>query len=51
MRREGLVESISSSTVRRWLSEAAIKLWRYRSWIFPRDSDFAQKVTYVLDLH
>lgn len=34
---EGLVESISSSTVRRWLHTAAIKPWRHRSWIFPRD--------------
>src|SRR5271165_3283809 len=33
-RSEGLVESISSSTVRRWLHDAAIKPWRVRSWIF-----------------
>jgi transposase len=48
---EGLVESISSSTVRRWLAAAAIKPWRYRSWIFPRDPDFAQKAARVLDLY
>jgi transposase len=48
---EGLVESISSSTVRRWLHRAAIKPWRYRSWIFPRDPDFAQKAARVLDLY
>jgi transposase len=48
---EGLVESISSSTVRRWLAAAAIKPWRYQSWIFPRDPDFAQKATRVLDLY
>jgi transposase len=48
---EGLVESISSSTVRRWLHAAAIKPWRYRSWIFPRDPDFAAKATRVLDLY
>ncbi|MGH9094299.1 MAG: helix-turn-helix domain-containing protein [Acidimicrobiales bacterium] len=48
---EGLVESISSSTVRRWLHAAAIKPWRYRSWIFPRDPDFAQKAARVLDLY
>jgi hypothetical protein len=35
---EGPVESISSSTVRRWLRGAAIKPWCYRSWIFPRGS-------------
>ncbi len=48
---EGLVESISSSTVRRWLRAAAIKPWRYRSWIFPRDPDFATKAARVLDLY
>jgi transposase len=48
---EGLVGSISSSTVRRWLHAAAIKPWRYRSWIFPRDPDFAAKAARVLDLY
>lgn len=40
---EGLVESVSASTVRRWLAQDAIKPWRFRSWIFPRDKDFAVK--------
>jgi transposase len=48
---EGLVEAISSSTVRRWLHGDAIKPWRYRSWIFPRDPDFAAKAARVLDLY
>jgi transposase len=48
---EGLVEAISSSTVRRWLHADAIKPWRYRSWIFPRDPDFATKAVRVLDLY
>ncbi|MGH9099072.1 MAG: IS630 family transposase [Acidimicrobiales bacterium] len=48
---EGLVETISSSTVRRWLHTAAIKPWQYRSWIFPRDPDFAAKAARVLDLY
>jgi hypothetical protein len=48
---EGLVETISSSTVRRWLHAAAIKPWQYRSWIFPRDPDFATKAARVLDLY
>ena len=48
---EGLVESISSSTVRRWLHGAAIKPWRYRSWIFPREPDFGVKAARVLDLY
>lgn len=49
--REGLVETISSSTVRRWLHAAAIKPWQYRSWIFPRDPNFADKAARVLDLY
>jgi transposase len=48
---EGLVEAISSSTVRRWLAADAIKPWRYRSWIFPRDPDFGTKAARVLDLY
>lgn len=48
---EGLVEAISSSTIRRWLHTAAIKPWRYRSWIFPRDPNFAEKAARVLDLY
>ena len=48
---EGLVGAISSSTVRRWFYADAIKPWRYRSWIFPRDPDFAQKAARVLDLY
>jgi transposase len=48
---EGLVGAISSSTVRRWLHADAIKPWRYRSWIFPRDPDFAAKAARVLDLY
>jgi transposase len=48
---EGLVGSISSSTVRRWLHADAIKPWQYRSWIFPRDPDFAVKAARVLDLY
>lgn len=48
---EGLVESVSASTVRRWLAEDAIKPWQYRSWIFPRDPQFATKAARVLDLY
>jgi transposase len=48
---EGLVESVSRSTVRRWLEKDAIRPWRYRSWIFPRDPDFAVKGGRVLDLY
>lgn len=47
----GIVESISASTVRRWLATDAIKPWQHRSWIFPRDPDFATKAARVLDLY
>jgi len=48
---EGLVVAVSASTVRRWLHEDAIKPWQHRSWIFPRDPDFAVKAARVLDLY
>lgn len=48
---EAVVESISTSTVQRWLSKDAIKPWRHRSWIFPRDPNFAEKAARVLDLY
>lgn len=47
----GVIESISPSTVRRWLAGDAIKPWQHRSWIFPRDPDFAFKAGRVLDLY
>jgi transposase len=48
---EGLVASVSRSTVWRWLDDDAIRPWRYRSWIFPRDPGFAVKAGRVLDLY
>lgn len=47
----GIVASISDTTLWRWLSEDAIRPWRSRSWIFPRDPDFAEKAGRVLDLY
>jgi transposase len=48
---QGVAEAISASTVRRWLAADAIKPWQYRSWLFPRDPDFAVKAERVLDLY
>ena len=48
--RRGVVASISASTVPRWLAADAIRPWQHRSWIFPRDPDFAFKAGRVLDL-
>ena len=47
----GVVDSISPSTVGRWLAADAIRPWRFRSWIFPRDPDVAGKAARVLDLY
>jgi len=47
----GIVASISGATVWRWLSEEAIRPFYHRSWIFPRDPDFAEKAGRVLDLY
>jgi len=47
----GFCTSISPATVRRWLSEDALKPWQYRSWIFITDPDFALKAQRVLALY
>ena len=41
----------SASTIWRWLHEDAIKPWQTRSWIFPRDPQFAEKAGRALDLY
>jgi hypothetical protein len=54
----GLVAEISGTTIWRWLSEDAIRLWKCRSWIFPRDptarlreSLRAERGTFRVELH
>ncbi|WP_201850663.1 IS630 family transposase [Myceligenerans indicum] len=47
----GITDSISASTVRRWLRQDALKPWQYRSWIFIADPDFRVKAQRVLDLY
>jgi hypothetical protein len=49
--RTGLVARISDTTVWRWLNEDAIRPWQHRSWIFPRDPDFASRAGRILDLY
>jgi hypothetical protein len=51
VRQSGIVATISDRTIWRWLNEDAIKPWHYRSWIFPRDPQFAVKAGRVLDLY
>ncbi|MGW3967687.1 IS630 family transposase [Amycolatopsis sp. NPDC005003] len=48
---QGIAEAMSAATVWRWLAQEAIKPWQYRSWLFPRDPDFAAKAGRVLDLY
>jgi transposase len=47
----GVVDDVSVTTLWRWLEADAIRPWRHRSWIFPRDPDFAAKAARVLDLY
>ncbi len=55
MRREvltrGLVATVSGTTLWRWLDADAIRPWRHRSWLFPRDPRFAACADPILDLY
>ena len=46
-----IVEVISASTVWRVLHADAIRPWLHRSWIAPRDPNFAVKAAVALDLY
>lgn len=46
-----IVETISVTTIWRWLAEDALRPWTYRSWLFPRDPDFERKAGRILDLY
>jgi hypothetical protein len=46
-----LTDTLSDTTIWRWLNEDAIRPWQHRCWIFPRDPDFAQKAGRLLDLY
>jgi len=47
----GIVATISDKTVWRWLHDDAIRPWQHRTWIFPRDPEFAVKAGRILDLY
>ena len=47
----GVVAAISAATVWRFLVCDAIRPWFHRSWIAPRDPNFAAKAAVVLDLY
>ena len=42
---------VVSVTLWRSLSADALQPWRHRSWIFPRDPQFAEKAGRILDLY
>lgn len=46
-----VVPQISTTTIWRWLNEDALRPWRYRAWLFPRDPHFVEKAAVVLDLY
>jgi hypothetical protein len=48
---QALGTSISRSTVWRIVDQDALKPWRYKYWIFPRDPHFAEKAGPILDLY
>jgi hypothetical protein len=48
---QGLVAEISGATLWRWLSSDALRPWQHRTWIFPRDPNFAVKAGPILDLY
>jgi transposase len=41
----------SRTTIWRWLAHDALRPWRFRSWIFPRDPHFLERASPVLDLY
>ena len=47
----GVVATISGTTLWRWLDADAIRPWRHRTWVFPRDPQFAERAGPVLDLY
>ncbi len=47
---EGL-SALSHASLGRILAQDALKPWRYRYWLFPRDPSFVQKACVVLDLY
>jgi len=48
---QALGKPISRSTVWRMLATDAIKPWRYKYWLFPRDPHFVEKAGPILDLY
>ena len=50
LQEEGLA-GLSHSSLGRFLCQDALKPWRYRYWLFPRDPDFVNRACVILDLY
>ena len=48
---EESLSGLSHASLGRILAQDALKPWRYRYWLFPRDPAFVQKACVVLDLY
>jgi hypothetical protein len=48
---EAGLAGLSHSSLGRFLRQNALKPWRYRYWLFPRDPEFVSKACVVLDLY
>jgi transposase len=51
VKEELALSKLAPSTVWEILERDALKPWQYRSWIFPRDPEFAARAGVVLDLY
>jgi hypothetical protein len=51
VRCEGDLPYLSMGTLQRILDENALKPWRYRYWLYPRDPQFVPKACVVLNLY
>ena len=51
VRQEEGLASLSHRSLGRFLHQDALKPWRYRYWLFPRDPDFVRRACVILDLY
>jgi len=48
---EESLAGLSHSSLARFLRQDALKPWRYRYWLFPRDPEFVSRACVILDLY
>jgi hypothetical protein len=48
---EEKLATLSHSSLARFLRQDALKPWRYRYWLFPRDPEFVSRACLILDLY